>query len=50
VGYDPAKTTGFGMRVIAALVGQLHGRLIFGDNAGCGAKVTMLFLTADEKG
>jgi two-component sensor histidine kinase len=48
-GYDPAKTTGFGMRV-SALVGQLHGRLIFGDNAGRGAKITVLFPTVDEPG
>lgn len=41
--FDPAKTTGFGMRVISALVAQLHGRLSFGGNGGQGASITMLF-------
>jgi two-component sensor histidine kinase len=41
--FDPATTTGFGMRVISTLVGQLHGRLSFGGNGGQGVSITMLF-------
>lgn len=43
-GYDPAATTGLGMRVISALVGQLRGRLVVGANSGVrGAEFTVLF-------
>lgn len=43
-GYDPAATGGLGMRVISALVGQLHGRLAFGaDRDGRGTEFTVLF-------
>jgi two-component sensor histidine kinase len=49
-GYDPLKNTGFGMRVITTLVGQLHGRLTFGaGDDGRGAKLTVLFPAAEEK-
>jgi two-component sensor histidine kinase len=46
--YDPAATSGLGMRVISSLVGQLRGRLTFGANSnGTGAKFTVTFSTAD---
>ena len=41
--YDPTQTNGLGMRVISALVGQLHGRLSFGNHACQRAKVTVWF-------
>ena len=48
VGYDPAATTGLGMRVISALVGQLRGRLAFGASGdGRGAEFTVLFPASD---
>jgi two-component sensor histidine kinase len=48
-GYNPAATTGFGMRVISALVGQLHARLISGeDGDGWGAKITVLVPVVEE--
>ncbi len=47
-GYDPAATTGLGMRLISALVGQLHGRLVVGGNSdGRGAEFTVLFPVSD---
>jgi two-component sensor histidine kinase len=43
-GYDPAATTGLGMRVISAPVGQLRGRLVVGADGGArGAEFTVLF-------
>ena len=45
--YDPTQTSGLGMRVISALVGQLHGRLSFGDDAGKRATITVWFPERD---
>lgn len=47
-GYNPAATSGLGMRVISTLVGQLRGRLTFGPNGdGPGANFTVVFPVAD---
>ena len=43
-GYDPAASSGLGMRMISTLVGQLHGRLLLGANDdGPGARCTVVF-------
>ena len=47
-GYNPAATSGLGMRVISTLVAQLRGRLTFGSNGGRrGAKFTVVFPVSD---
>lgn len=44
-GFDPAKTSGLGMKVIAAMVTRLNGELVFGepDAVQPGVKFTVLF-------
>ena len=43
--FDPAKTSGLGMKVIAAMVTRLNGELVFGepDAVQQGVKFTVLF-------
>ena len=43
-GFDPAKTTGLGMKIVASLVKQVGGQLAIGAaSAGRGAKFTVTF-------
>ena len=42
-GFDPAKTTSLGMKVITSLVKQLGGKLDFGDAPPAGARFTVQF-------
>jgi two-component sensor histidine kinase len=43
-GFDPARTSGLGMRVVASLIGQLHGQMVTGRLPdGSGAKFDVTF-------